>query len=536
MNPQDPIHRWKVAIRRRWDPPASVALQNFMSTRYTLSMAMSGTSMIQYFSTKIRLAKEAGLDNVYQQLLAVWNGLDVDIREHIPEPDEDTTMEKFRRSLEERERLWKEKLLRNRVRLPGYGPYGARGTGGVVSAPGQDSAIRSGERPWMSPAPNQGGPRYAGNNPTWRGRNDCQGRIAQPHQRLQIASGPTTGPAGVTAPGRGPPMKKEPQSSWTPGRRACAKCGGQHMDWEHDYYQNPANANRRPPKAFYLDVLQHGMDSYSREDVADCISAYHGADEEMSSPATVTEEFNDVQAVGGSNWFASDNSRSYTDYDSEMEYVAQYHYLTNPPMGIQLGEEKRAQRDGSRTVLPPRDPSETSRNQVTWDVPPPDFVDELAPSELAHTNRGPVTIGMTECPLGEEKRVQRDGSRTVLPPRDLSETSRTWVTRDVPSPDYIDGLAMQCDPKVTTSDPLGVAPVKTPDDRWVYKHAECQISFPTRNKLFRHLREQAHFVGPTIPSYQTSSGSMLPIIKPSRKPQVGTGYAFRGYKFAEVRV
>jgi hypothetical protein len=25
-NPQDPIHRWKVAIRRRWDPPASVAL------------------------------------------------------------------------------------------------------------------------------------------------------------------------------------------------------------------------------------------------------------------------------------------------------------------------------------------------------------------------------------------------------------------------------------------------------------------------------------------------------------------------------
>ena len=105
-NPQDPIHRWKVAIRRRWDPPASVALQNFMSTRYTLSMAMSGMSMIQYFSTKIRLAKEAGFDNVYQQLLAVWNGLDIEIREHIAEPDEDTSMEKFRKSLEERERLW----------------------------------------------------------------------------------------------------------------------------------------------------------------------------------------------------------------------------------------------------------------------------------------------------------------------------------------------------------------------------------------------------------------------------------------------
>jgi hypothetical protein len=144
MNPQDPIHRWKVAIRRRWDPPASVALQNFMSTRYTLPMAMSGTSMIQYFSTKIRLAREAGFDNVYQQLLAVWNGLDIDIREHIPEPDEDTTMEKFRKSLEERERLWKEKLLRNRVRIPGYGR-------GNVSSFGQDTTIRSNER-WMPPA------------------------------------------------------------------------------------------------------------------------------------------------------------------------------------------------------------------------------------------------------------------------------------------------------------------------------------------------------------------------------------------------
>jgi hypothetical protein len=90
-NPQDPIHRWKVALRRRWDPPASVALQNFMTTKYTIPMAVSGASMIQYFSMKLRLAREAGITGVYQQLLTIWNGLDVEIREHIPEPDEDTT-------------------------------------------------------------------------------------------------------------------------------------------------------------------------------------------------------------------------------------------------------------------------------------------------------------------------------------------------------------------------------------------------------------------------------------------------------------
>jgi hypothetical protein len=68
-------------------------------------MAMEGVSMIQYFSTKIGLAKEAEFTNVCQQLLAVWNGLNVEIREHILEPDEDTSMEKFCKSLEERQRL-----------------------------------------------------------------------------------------------------------------------------------------------------------------------------------------------------------------------------------------------------------------------------------------------------------------------------------------------------------------------------------------------------------------------------------------------
>jgi len=185
-NPQDPIHRWKVAIRRRWNPPASVALQNFMATRYTLSMATSGISMIQYFSTKIRLAKEAGFSDVYQQLLAVWNGLDIEVREHIPEPDEDTTVEKFRKSLEERERLWKEKLLRGRFRPQGP----VQRYAGANGAFGNDSASRSNERPWMAPAPNTGGPRQFGGGQGWRNNNGNpqQGRLTQPAPRLCYVS------------------------------------------------------------------------------------------------------------------------------------------------------------------------------------------------------------------------------------------------------------------------------------------------------------------------------------------------------------
>lgn len=95
-NPLDPIHRWKMALKRRWDPPASVSLQNFMSTRYTIGMAMAGIPVVQYFATKLRLAKEAGFTGVTQQLLAIWNGLDVEIREHIDEPDEHTSIDRFR--------------------------------------------------------------------------------------------------------------------------------------------------------------------------------------------------------------------------------------------------------------------------------------------------------------------------------------------------------------------------------------------------------------------------------------------------------
>ena len=40
------------------------------------------------------------------------------------------------------------------------------------------------------------------------------------------------------------------------------------MDYEHDHFQNPANATRRPSKAFYFYVLQHGMGTYSSDEVA----------------------------------------------------------------------------------------------------------------------------------------------------------------------------------------------------------------------------------------------------------------------------
>jgi hypothetical protein len=86
-------------------------------------MAQSGILVVQYFSTKLRLAKEAGFENVHQQLLAVWNGIDIEIRKHIDEPDENTSIDRFRKRLEDKERLWKEEMVMQRLRAQGnYSP------------------------------------------------------------------------------------------------------------------------------------------------------------------------------------------------------------------------------------------------------------------------------------------------------------------------------------------------------------------------------------------------------------------------------
>ena len=189
-----------------------------------------------------------------------------------------------------------------------------------------------------------------------------------------------------------------------------------------------ANANRRPTDAFYLDVSQHKIGTYSRDEVAECISDYHAAEDDEQPPvATAFDggELQDLQAVRGSNWFGN-TSRAYSEYDSEMEYIAQYHHAAEPKT------MKSDAPDGSR------------------------------------------------YPLGEEERVERSGSRKVLPPRNLSEVSRPQVIRDVPVLDYVDKVATPTEP----------------DGKCACRQPECQMTFTSRNKLFAHLQEQLHFLIP----------------------------------------
>jgi len=74
------------------------------------------------------------------------------------------------------------------------------------------------------------------------------------------------------------------------------------------------------------------------------------------------------------------------------------------------------------------------------------------------------------------------------------------------------------------------------EHKWACRQPQCQMTFPTRNKLFSHLRERLHFSKSIVPTYQITTGTTPVIVKPSPKPHMETGYAFRNFKFAEARI
>jgi len=89
------------------------------------------------------------------------------------------------------------------------------------------------------------------------------------------------------------------------------------------------------------------------------------------------------------------------------------------------------------------------------------------------TKSGPSGV---RCLLGEERRDERNGSRKVLPPRNLSEVSQPQVKRDVPVLDRVD--------KVSTPTR---EPEEAPSGKWVCRQPECRMTFSIWNKLFAHL-------------------------------------------------
>jgi hypothetical protein len=187
------------------------------------------------------------------------------------------------------------------------------------------------------------------------------------------------------------------------------------MDWEHPFYASNS-ANTRPPKAFYIDLLQNGMGEFSPIDVEQCIAAYHAAE--------------DDNHVGGQHVEYDGSSPSYPNIGGSSWYINQ-----------------------------------DDDTQQYYDVP------------FHHTS---------------------STSHNLIP--------RTALNDSIPP---------------------------TTDDQFTCRG--CKKSFLFRNKLHLHLKDTKHFAAePPVPVFRTYVPICRPI--PNDSAALGTGYAFRGYNFAEIAI
>lgn len=97
VSPIDSFYRSLVDQFRR---PASESMSALTRQKYTLADAKDRRPIAQYVFNVVRHARDVGLDQTHQQLIFAYNGIDVLLRQSIPEPDAGLTMSEFIRRLD----------------------------------------------------------------------------------------------------------------------------------------------------------------------------------------------------------------------------------------------------------------------------------------------------------------------------------------------------------------------------------------------------------------------------------------------------
>ena len=80
-----------------------MVLQALATSRFTLADIRAGKSLCRFAQEMIRNARAAEMTSAYNQLLSVWNGLDVPLQMLIPLPDADTTLLQFFTEVDKKE-------------------------------------------------------------------------------------------------------------------------------------------------------------------------------------------------------------------------------------------------------------------------------------------------------------------------------------------------------------------------------------------------------------------------------------------------
>ena len=101
-----PISSLKLQLIKCFKKQAPVALQALATSRFTLADIRAGKSLRGFAQEMIRNARAAEMTSAYNQLLSVWNGLDVPLQMLIPLPDADMTLLQFFTEVDKKEPIF----------------------------------------------------------------------------------------------------------------------------------------------------------------------------------------------------------------------------------------------------------------------------------------------------------------------------------------------------------------------------------------------------------------------------------------------
>ncbi|KAL4807325.1 hypothetical protein BDV18DRAFT_159545 [Aspergillus unguis] len=97
---------WIPHLLKRFKPNPQQALQKLYGMRYTYADVRSGKTAQAFAEDVIRYCRAAEINNQFNQMSTIWNCLDPNLQQHVPEPEADTVLGTFLETLERKQHLW----------------------------------------------------------------------------------------------------------------------------------------------------------------------------------------------------------------------------------------------------------------------------------------------------------------------------------------------------------------------------------------------------------------------------------------------
>jgi hypothetical protein len=111
-----PLEQIAAALIRRFKEHVATAVTALAEEKFTLTEIRAGKNVRSFIQAMFWHAKAAEMSSTYNQLVAMWNGLDLPLRMQITMPTIATTTRKFMEELDAKEPIFIEMANRNRDR------------------------------------------------------------------------------------------------------------------------------------------------------------------------------------------------------------------------------------------------------------------------------------------------------------------------------------------------------------------------------------------------------------------------------------